>query len=98
MNHFFFLEEGEQLAALAVLENEVQLPFALKGVVHADQEGVLGELYEDVPLRQDVTLLLLFGDVYFLYHLHGIVLLIVLFFHQNHFRVGPLADHRHCRE
>lgn len=53
---------------------------------------------KDLLLRHYMLLLIFFEDIFLLEHLQGIELVVLEMAHQQHLRVGALADHRQDRE
>lgn len=68
---FVFLDEPEEFASRAVLDNEDEKVGCFEGELHVDEEGMAGA-FHDVPLVHDDVFLLILHDDILIDHFHRI--------------------------
>lgn len=86
-------QQFEELAAGAILQDEVELLLVLEAGDHLHQEGVV-DASQYLLLGHDVLLLILLDDVFLLEDLEGEQLAVGLAGDQADLGVGALADDR----
>ena len=87
------LQVEVQLAAVHVLEYEVELVARLERVVQIDQERVIQALQQHVTFAHDVVLLFSLDDHLLLQHLDRIDAQLLAIARQQHLAVAALTDH-----
>ena len=81
-----------QVAAIIMLEDEIQVILILKGIVDVTDEGRI-ESFEHLPFYEDLVLFLFLVEKRFVNDFHCVLNLRVLFNHQDHLTVRAPSQH-----